>query len=186
MMDLIFIIGIGLLFTLLVVIVGIYGYLRIFPWRQTVLSFRSNSYCEPDIHFAKIRELEEQLEIERKAKKFYNTLYILFVIVNSVVGVLLVSGFIQQKINPLLLGWIGIISLIFTLLNFIIRPEEKRKLVTSRMAKLKSVIRECKDLIGKYNSLNYAPGVLRYEAVCDTILNMGNDCLEELDKEYFI
>lgn len=38
MMDLIFIIGIGLLFTLLVVIVGIYGYLRIFPWRQTVLS----------------------------------------------------------------------------------------------------------------------------------------------------
>lgn len=75
-MDLIFIIGIGLLFTLLVVIVGIYGYLRIFPWRQTVLSFRSNSYCEPDIHFAKIRELEEQLEIERKAKKFYNTLYI--------------------------------------------------------------------------------------------------------------
>ena len=137
MMDLIFIIGIGLLFTLLVVIVGIYGYLRIIPWRQTVLSFRSNSYCEPDIHFAKIRELEEQLEIERKAKKFYNTLYILFVIVNSVVGVLLVSGFIQQKINPLLLGWIGIISLIFTLLNFIIRPEEKRKLVTSRMAKLK-------------------------------------------------
>ncbi|WP_368343541.1 hypothetical protein, partial [Parabacteroides merdae] len=75
MMDLIFIIGIGLLFTLLVVIVGIYGYLRIFPWRQTVLSFRSNSYCEPDIHFAKIRELEEQLEIERKAKKFYNTLW---------------------------------------------------------------------------------------------------------------
>lgn len=127
MMDLIFIIGIGLLFTLLVVIVGIYGYLRIFPWRQTVLSFRSNSYCEPDIHFAKIRELEEQLEIERKAKKFYNTLYILFVIVNSVVGVLLVSGFIQQKINPLLLGWIGIISLIFTLLNFIIRPEEKKE-----------------------------------------------------------
>ena len=54
------------------------------------------------------------------------------------------------------------------------------------MAKLKSVIRECKDLIGKYNSLNYAPGVLRYEDVCDTILNMGNDCLEELDKEYFI
>lgn len=106
MMDLIFIIGIGLLFTLLVVIVGIYGYLRIFPWRQTVLSFRSNSYCEPDIHFAKIRELEEQLEIERKAKKFYNTLYILFVIVNSVVGVLLVSGFIQQKINPFIgLDW---------------------------------------------------------------------------------
>lgn len=186
MMDLIFKIGIGLLFTLLVVIVGIYGYMRIFPRRQTALSFRSNSYCEPDINFTKIRELEEQLEIERKAKNFYNTLYILFVVVNSVVGVLLASGFIQQKINPLLLGWIGIISLILTLLNLIIRPEEKRKLVTSRMAKLKSVIRECKDLIGKYNSLNYAPSALRYENVCDTILNMGNDCLKELDKEYFI
>lgn len=186
MMDLIFIIGIGLLFTLLVVIVGIYGYLRIFPWRQTVLSFRSNSYCEPDIHFAKIRELEEQLEIERKAKKFYNTLYILFVIVNSVVGVLLVSGFIQQKINPLLLGWDWNYLFDFYFAELYYQTGRKRKLVTSRMAKLKSVIRECKDLIGKYNSLNYAPGVLRYEDVCDTILNMGNDCLEELDKEYFI
>lgn len=186
MMDLIFIIGIGLLFTLLVVIVGIYGYLRFFPWRQTVLSFRSNSYCEPDINFAKIRELEEQQEIEQKAKKIYNILYVLFVIVNSVVGVLLTSGFIQQKINPLLLGWIGFISLIFTLLNIIIRPEEKRKLMARRIAKLKSVIRECKDLMGKYNSSSYAPGALRYEDVCDTILNMGNDCLNELDKEYFI
>lgn len=34
-------------------------------------------------------------------------------------------GVHPAKINPLLLGWIGIISLIFTLLNFIIRPEEK-------------------------------------------------------------
>ena len=97
MMDLIFKIGIGLLFTLLVVIVGIYGYMRIFPRRQTALSFRSNSYCEPDINFAKIRELEEQLEIERKAKNFYNTLYILFVVVNSVVGVLLARGLSSKK-----------------------------------------------------------------------------------------
>lgn len=186
MMDLIFIIGIGLLFILLVVIVGVYIYLRFFSRRQISLSLGAYSHSDLDINLLKIRELEDQLEFDLKEKKLYNALYILFVIVSSVVGVLLTSGFIQQIINPTLLGWIGIITLTCTLLNLIIRPEEKRKMVARRIVRLKSVIRKCKDLMEKYNSPNYASGTLRYDEVCDKIMKMANVCLTELETENFI
>lgn len=186
MMELIFITGIGLLFVLLVVIVVVYSYMRFFPRRQTSLSLGAYSHCDLDINLLKIEELENQLDIELKQRKLYDILYILFVVVSSVVGILLASGFIQQVINPTLLGWIGIITLTCTLLNLIIRPEEKRKMTARRIVKLKAVIRKCKDLINGYNSSNDTPGALKYDEVCSKIMKMVNNCLAELEKENFI
>lgn len=185
MMDVIFIVGIGFLILLLVVIVVVYGYLCFYPKRQISLSLGAYSHCDSDINRLKIGELEKQLECELKEKKLFNILYMLFVVVNLVVGILLTSGFIQRIINPTLLGWIGIITLIFTLLNLVIRPEEKRKMTARRIAKLKSVIRKCKDLTDKYTFSYYAPDTLKYDEVYNKIMKMANDCLTELDKESF-
>lgn len=54
-----------------------------------------------------------------------------------------------------------------------------------RIAKLKFVIRKCKDLTDKYPSSYYAPDTLKYDEVCNKIMKMANDCLTELDKESF-
>jgi small-conductance mechanosensitive channel len=185
MMDFIFTTGIIILLILLFMVVAICSYMRFFPWKQVVLSLGSYSHCDVDINLAKIGELDEPLKIELKAKKFYTTLYVLFVIVNTVVGILLTSGFIQQMISPILIGWIGIITLIFTIFNFIVRPEEKRKLTLKRIARLNSVKRECNDLVNKQISSAYDPKELQYADICNKVARKVNTCLRELEEENY-
>lgn len=181
-MDLIFITGIVLLLVLLCMITGGYIYLRLLSDRHPSLSLRSHSGCDLEICLLKIGELQSQLEIEQKKQKTYHALYIIFVVISSVVGVLLTTGFIRQTTDPVLLGWIGVITLTCTLLDLYIRPEKKRDLAQRRSVRLTSVIRECKDLMAIHSSSDNSSG----KALCSKIVKTANACLSRLESEKLI
>ncbi|RHH07935.1 hypothetical protein DW228_18555 [Bacteroides fragilis] len=182
-MDIVYIIGINILIVLLVVILAFSGYLHfIYPFK-TVPYFKLRR--DRDESMAKVDELDERLKLELQAKKLNHIMYILFAVVNVVIGTLLMTGFIQQMVSGTILGVIGLIVLAATLLNLVLKPEGKKRIAIRRIAQINNVKRKCCDLVKGLDLDTYENGqnVPDSSRVRAKVIRLVNDCLEELDNE---
>lgn len=149
------------------------------------IEFELEGVDRDPIHDSRLKDVIEVLYQQETNAKWYSRADGLLIIGQYIIGGLLASSFIQETFTPKLIGVLGILVLLSSLIRQRFRPDLKANGSKNNIVILRDLIRKVEDdIYAIKNGLNNAPSIIDVRMKVSKVLNsIEKSELEDLNQK---